>query len=391
MRFRPARLLPVVCAATLAVPAPAVPGAPRPRLGPSDRYLHLLDSYLVGPRADAIAALGKWKPGELKRELDAIGALARSAETCRRQAEIRALPADSSCEVLVSSFRALPLRAAVLLHSQRDVVDRPFEIEGESISPSCGTQLHDAAAGSLVEWLLLQQPQARDFARRFYLAMTLRTHHDLCVADARTWANAGLVRFPKDAELLLALGTAEEVIELRLTPAPLVPLTRDQRGGASVREHRELLERARLALEQALAAQPRLHEARLRLGNVLWRLGQNGARAALQEVLAQNDDPWILQLGHLFLGRHYESAGQLREATLEYRAALAEEPHSETAAVALAYALALSGDRAEARAVTVQALADARRRPVDAYRKYLAGRYARAEALWQDLRNEMRP
>jgi len=374
-------------AGALALPAPALEAQ---RRGPSERYLRLVDSYAADPQG-AITALSGWGIGELKDEIGAIVALARNAEACGRRGPRAELLAGSACAAVWNSFQSLPLRAALLLHAQRDVSERPFEMQGEVVAQHCGLRIHDGAARSLAGLLLQQQPHAEEFARRFYLAMALRSHRDLCFEDGRYWAGAGVSRFPRDAALWLALGTAEEIAELRSTPAPLSPLTRDaQPGAVSLGAHRDLLERARRALEQALLAEPGLDEARLRLGNVLWRLGRNGAAEAFQEVLRVSRDPWTRHLGHLFLGRCRERAGRLREAASEYRSALAEAPESETAGVALAYVLELQGERVAAQAVVVRALGDGRRSS-DAYRKYLVGQYPSAEALWNQLRNEVQP
>ncbi|HKZ33503.1 MAG TPA: hypothetical protein VJ648_14225, partial [Vicinamibacteria bacterium] len=53
------------------------------------------------------------------------------------------------------------------------------------------------------------------------------------------------------------------------------------------REARQRLERARRLLRDAIAVDPSLHEVRLRLGRVAWRLGDAyEARAAFEAVLA---------------------------------------------------------------------------------------------------------
>ena len=159
-----------------------------------------------------------------------------------------------------------------------------------------------------------------------------------------------------------------------------------------------------------MAADPALDEARLRLGRLLWRLGEAElARASLEAMLAPRDPPLSnargesgpsssfatlersrdRYLAHLFLGRVYEDARRLEEAKREYRATLEIEPQAQAAAVALGHVLQMAGDTGPARQALEQSLRHAGRRTHgDPYWGYLLGSVDRAEALFDELRRE---
>jgi tetratricopeptide (TPR) repeat protein len=274
-----------------------------------------------------------------------------------------------------------------MLHTDRDALERAQApvVETERI---CEIGQQAAFAESLAG-LLLARGQGEAFARRWYLAMALQSHFDLCLADALFWSTRGLKWFPKDAPLLLARGTSEEVAELFAvdpTPSPSVPRAFQQRATDAV-QRRATLERAQKALEQALAAAPDLHEARLRLGRVRWRLGRGEeGRVPLEALLVQSTDGVLRYLGHLFLGRIHEDGGRLDEAEVQYRAALGVDPRSQVAAVALSHLLQLAGDRPASREVLASALRWAPRR--DAFWSYHMGQAHRAAELFDELRQE---
>jgi tetratricopeptide (TPR) repeat protein len=184
--------------------------------------------------------------------------------------------------------------------------------------------------------------------------MTRRAHWSHCIPQAEQWARTGLKRFPKDGPLLMTLGIVLETTAfLTLVPAPRSALL----GPQAVRQFESqtakvdaLWERARRTFEQATAADPSLHEARVRLGRVLWRLERPDlARVCFEEAIAKSDDKVVLYLAHLFLGRIHEDQNRLAEAEKEYQAALAMRPSSEAATVAISHVRLLMGDTAAAR------------------------------------------
>ena len=79
-----------------------------PRLEP--RYLELLGRYARGERPQAIAALGEWSLGALQKQVAAVQEARLAAERCPRCPD---------------PLAGVPLRAAVMLHADRDEAEQP--------------------------------------------------------------------------------------------------------------------------------------------------------------------------------------------------------------------------------------------------------------------------
>jgi tetratricopeptide (TPR) repeat protein len=143
-------------------------------------------------------------------------------------------------------------------------------------------------------------------------------------------------------------------------------------------------------LSDAVAADPALVEARVRLGRVQWRLGEDAAaRATLEEAVRRGGAAPVAYLAHLFLGQVWERSGHAEEAIREFTRALELDPQAQAAAVALSQALLSTGDVDGARRVLGQSLAHAGQRVArDAQWDYVASNAALAEDLVEELRQE---
>lgn len=371
-------MLAALTSASLAVRAdePTKPDAPQIEWGkPVGRIqqvqphpLAVARMYSAGDRAQAIAQLDGWSEADMKAELVSLRAHLN---------KIGRLPERD-------------LMAAVMLHTDRESFERLQSPVVESVR-ECGINEHGGYARALVSLLMVQSDATRDFARRWLTAMALSSHWDLCLDDVRRWTQEGLKWFPKDGTFRLIQGTAAEV-SAQLTPTPALfanPNNRSE-GVNMIAHRRQLLSEARTDLEAALALAPDEHEARLRLGRVLWRLEKPAeARAALEAVIGKAQDPSLVYLAHLYLGRVLEDGGDLPAAIERYRAALAIDPGAQAAAVALAEALVLAGEDAEGRDVLGGALGRAPRgQPRDAFMSYHLGRSDLAEGMLEKLRAE---
>jgi len=162
-----------------------------------------------------------------------------------------------------------------------------------------------------------------------------------------------------DPHTLLALGMAEE----RLASSPLalrgtgagrtdldarLELQRRELGTeASLRlERRRLLESAEAHLREALALDPGLVEARVRLGRVLSLEGRGErARREWTEALRARPAAPLSCLAHLFLGRDAGRPEDRAEAVAQLRQATRECPGAQSTHLALSVALRESGDR----------------------------------------------
>jgi tetratricopeptide (TPR) repeat protein len=329
------------------------------RLDP--RYLELLRSYARGDRPQAIAGLAKWGERALQEQVGVVQDARLAAERCPK---------------CTNPLAGVPLRAAVMLHTDRDRVERP-EPNGREEIPRCPGA--NARVARRYATILARDPETQDFARRFFLATALVWQHGACFEDAELQAHAGLELFPRDAKLLLAAGSALEE-RAALTTASV------RQDGVLVQK--EWLKEARSAFTEAVARDPDLVLARVRLGRVLWRLREPVlASEALEEAVARARDSDHRFLAHLFLGRVHEDAQRLDRALVEYRTAVEVDPDSQSAAVALSHALQLMGEPEESRRALSRGLVD-HRNTRDAYWDYLVSNTEEGQGLLAILHRE---
>src|SRR3989442_15930163 len=65
-------------------------------------------------------------------------------------------------------------------------------------------------SGGRIASLLAGHDETKGFARRFFVALAHSCQWDACLLEAQRWAREGLKLFPRDAELLLTVGSALE-------------------------------------------------------------------------------------------------------------------------------------------------------------------------------------
>ena len=353
----PAGRRPIVVVAVgtglLALASPAMPA------GVNAEYRELVARYARGERALAIAGVARFSDSELGRIAQTVEAAALAAERSK------------------AAEPPLPLRAAVMLHLDLDEAQRPPAGGTEQPRRCPGKQAEIAARyASVLAW----HEETRSFARRFFVALANSCQWDACLLEAQRWAREGLKLFPRDAELLLSVGsTIEEsattwaggsVVE---NPA-LAPRFREAARAAAL-ERAAQFRQAQYCFEEALASDDGLTLARVRRGRVLWRLGdREAAQATLEKAIERAADPPLSYLAHLFLGRVHEDSGRLDQAIEHYRLSLGLDPGAQAAAVALSHALRRTGETEEAREVLRRALGHAGQRAHrDPYWDYLVG------------------
>jgi tetratricopeptide (TPR) repeat protein len=226
----------------------------------------------------------------------------------------------------------------------------------------------DGLHWQIARWLLTfvsQRPGAVESLRTWYEGTTAFLAGDGNIPELDSHLAAALQRLPNDASMIYLSGwyqemlassgvqnAAREFAERRIAlkrplGGPAAPAAYRPTGIRSASEH---LEQAERLFTRALERNPKLLEARMRLGRVV---GQRKRHAAaiehLQRVLtASPPDPATAFDAHLFLGVSQEALGRPDAAAEAYRAALALFPSSQSARLALSLLQHAGGDRTNA-------------------------------------------
>jgi tetratricopeptide (TPR) repeat protein len=337
------------------------------------QWIRIVRRYARGERAAAVADLGAWTRSGLAAQVAAVEEAARVVERCRH------------CPSLLDG---LPLRAAVMLHWDRDLADRPALPPGD-VEQGRRCPGPTAALAERLARVVSRDPASAGFAARFFRMAIASCQWDACFADAEHWANGAIQLLPGDAELLLARGSAREELATIGRPVAAGMVDSLDAVATDAAARREWFEKARQDLAAALAIDPGLEPARLRLARVLWRLGDpENARRHLEAALSSPGPVDHTYLAHLFLGRIHQDAGRLEPAMSEYRLAEALHPAAASASTALSSALFLAG-KPDAAREALQGMGVAGGRPErDPFWDYLVLNAAGLDELREALRGE---
>jgi eukaryotic-like serine/threonine-protein kinase len=259
----------------------------------------------------------------------------------------------------------------------------------------------EARAFSRVRWLLLDAARlvaaesgarrGSTFDRRFYLFAGLALHRSGQADAAHGVLLKALENVKDDAELHTALGAVIETIASLRTYDHSPDSRPEGRGGYKTEAgERGSLPFVNLAYseahyEKALAIDPTLVEARLRLGRTRLLRGRPAeALRDLEWVAAEASQPRHRYMARLFEGRALEARGDLAGAAAAYRAAVEAVPMAQSALIALGRALDSLGDSATAQEALEAAAA--RSKPHDPWPGYRQGQPERLPGLLEDLR-----
>ena len=164
-------------------------------------------------------------------------------------------------------------------------------------------------------------------------------------------------RFPDDAPLHLTYGLARETEAFSVDHLALSDVARFGPNLSSSYQRTGALIQAREAFEHAVALNPALAEARLRLGRV-YVLQKEDERAAphLEQARAVEALPAYRYLASLMLGDVHARRGSIETATELYLGARRLMPNAQSSYVAHAHALRTAGRAGEATAVVTEML-----------------------------------
>jgi tetratricopeptide (TPR) repeat protein len=281
------------------------------------------------------------------------------------------------------------LRASVLLHTDRATLERARQ--KSPLGRPCGLNDHDTFARAVAK-LMLVRKDGRGFVQRWFRAMALASQRALCGGDIGVWTKTGLEWFPRDASLYLARGTAAETEGTFAPTLDFVTLDRGDENAQAARAERAL-KLARQALGRAVALDPELHEARLRLGRTLWLLGDRGgalenlervgARVAAAGARLPEPPSWR---------GCTRTRARTGDAERAYRAALAAHPGAQAASLGLAELQARHDGIAATRPLVADAVVHAPRKDArDPYWSYAGAFAGGGEKELAALRAEVSP
>jgi tetratricopeptide (TPR) repeat protein len=237
--------------------------------------------------------------------------------------------------------------------------------------------------------------RGRTFAQRYYLLAGLVLQGHVEIADGHRMLAKALQYFPDDPELHTAFGSVvEAVASLRNYDSPPASPEGTRRESRSYSAEGGdyggvlpdvTLREAETHYEQALAFDPTLDEARLRLARVRLLDGRTEeALRDLERVATESSQPRRRYLALLFTGHARQRLGDLEGAVAAYRSCLAHGPRAQTALLALGRSLDQLGDEAGAQEAFESAGApDA---PFDPWWSYGAGQPGRFDELITELR-----
>ena len=275
-------------------------------------YRAVVERYRTGGSAAAIRALSDW-------DVERLGKAARQVAELKAGARER------------TGWDAPTLSAACLMHVEA-------LLAGDSRPAFRRVNL--TAAQDYVARLRRLKPLP-PLAADLNLAVALWLQGQLRFADLRAFFEDTGDRFASNAGWLLAQATMQETLAARRLErarrAFLVPAAGDS------------LAAAERLLRRALELEPRLSEARIRLGHVLLLEGQGQAAVAmLQPMTEASNQPPTRYLAHLFIGAAHSAAGRLTEAQAAFAASAAAYPCGQTAPLALLQAAVRGGAGREA-------------------------------------------
>jgi len=242
-------------------------------------------------------------------------------------------------------------------------------------------------------------PGSVAFAQRFYLVAGLMLHRMADLGSAHEMLSDGLGHVEDDAQLLLALGAVSEtIVSLRTYEPPLEARGRrgtgtathyviEGQGGGGGPLPRTSLAEVQALYARALARDPDLLEARLRLGRVLLLRGRPGeALPELERVGRESPQPAQCYLARLFEGRAREELDDLRGAAAALEAGVECAPHAQSGLVALGRALDRVGEGTRAQQAFDRALNLDSETQADPWWDYIRGQPDRTDGLLAELR-----
>jgi len=316
-------------------------------------YLATAAHYASGNRAAALREIRQWWPSEI------AGATAALRREEKRLRSVAKYPDDIDFHTVETAV-LLHAEAGLLFLQDHDLRRATFHLDTsvELLQWSRRAVAERRNRAEMHRFAFKDRPADPALeikesieARDFYVALASAALALGYAEVAGPFASQAAFEAPRDSEVQLVLGCVASGLA---TEKAL------QHRDSDATRARESAEKA---FRDAVALDPEMHEARLRLAKLL--LDENRAIDAeplLAEVDAKATDGRQRYLACLFLGRAAEHRGRSEEAIRSYRRALEAWPDSQAARLGLAHALEKSSGPGASREL-VGALLDPSRRP----------------------------
>lgn len=228
--------------------------------------------------------------------------------------------------------------------------------DGEAIGVQ-GNAIHWTFGRMLLDGLR-PDPTADPFVPLWYRATAVHQLHHFDISAAMPHLGHATVLLRRDAPLWLFLGMAHDLRAAPHVQAAIASAALPTGYYVSIKSAREELERARAALERAVALDDGLVEAHVRLARVIGLHGEHDrAREHLRLALSRHPGTRISYFALLFLGRTEQHLGGADEARTAFERAARLFPQAQSPGFALAYLAASLGDAPAAAAATKATLA----------------------------------
>jgi tetratricopeptide (TPR) repeat protein len=266
-----------------------------------------------------------YRAGENRAALSNLARLTAEQIAAGKEALLKAFDGPVPDEALRA---AASMRIAALVHTERAIGARNGFDTAE-------WRNQIGVARAYVE-KLASRDRSAEFPRTWWLMVTAYLQGEFALATAKEFGEWAQDSVGDSPELSLAIGATEE----------LGWTLRHQADAGS--QFKGDLNDAERAYRRALAGQPDLVEARIRLGRVLTLRGDiDGALRILADV-SEAAGPAYGYVARLFEGDAYERHGDTAKAEQHYLSATVLFPQAQSAYIALAHVRHKSGARAEA-------------------------------------------
>ncbi len=316
------------------------------RLQKIQEWGNAVAQHKAGEADSAAVAIARWVPSDLEI---VVGFVTKPVWKTISKATIRRLLHLTDQEVQKKDLSRL-LKLGALLHTDIDLLELERgiyqqtgqEIDGQAFFADGRVipqpqQFHWQLARRLIECL----PSEDRMLRLWYIATTAHMQSRRLLGYAGHNLRSALEKLPSDERILFYAGALHEIWASPVNQNAQLP-----RGGRTSYGSKDSeLRLARQFFQRALAVNPSLAEAHLRLGRVMGLMGDHKeAFKELQLATAAIQDRQLSYYLSLYMGYELEVLARPKEARVQYERAAGLFPTAQSPLLALSQLAGISGD-----------------------------------------------